>query len=99
MATTQAKDSMIHDWVQLPATDNGNIAIFEIPMTRIERYMKGHCVAGLPLCLASVYLDFVITGVILTIKRPAKYYDDLHVTLQQIHFTKTLTSAPSTKAL
>ena len=92
MAGTQ---SMIHDWVQLPDNDNGNIAIFEIPMTRIERYMKGHCVAGLPLCPASVYLEFVITGVILTTKHLAKYYDDLHVTIQQIHFTKALTSGPT----
>ena len=91
---TQAKDSMIHDWAQLPGTDNGNIAIFEIPITRIERYMKGHCVAGLPLCPASVYLEFVIAGVILATKHLAKYYDDLHVALQQIHFTKALTSAP-----
>jgi acyl carrier protein len=94
MVGTQAKDSMVHDWVQLPGTDNGNIAIFEIPMTRIERYMKGHCVAGVPLCPASVYLEFVIAGVILTTKHLAKYYDDLHVALQQIHFTKVLTSAP-----
>ena len=93
-AETQAKDSMIHDWAQLPGTDNGNIAIFEIPMTRIERYMKGHCVAGLPLCPASVYLEFVISGVILAIKHLAKYYDDLHVALQRIHFAKALTSAP-----
>jgi acyl carrier protein len=93
MAGTQAKDSIIHDWVQLPGTDNGNIAIFEIPMTRIERYMKGHCVAGSPLCPASVYLEFVIAGVILTTKHLAKYHDDLHVALQQIHFTKALTSA------
>ena len=93
MAGTQAKDSTIHEWVQLSATDNGNITIFEIPTTRIERYMKGHCVAGLPLFPASVYLEFVITGVILTTKHLAKYYDDLHVALQQIHFTKTLTSS------
>ena len=94
MVGTQAKDSMIHDCVQWPATDNGNIAIFEIPMTRIERYMEGHCVAGLPLCPASVYLELVIAGVILTTKHLGKYYDDLHVTLQHIHFTKALTSAP-----
>ena len=93
MTGTQSKDSMIHDWVQLPGTDNGNIAMFEIPMSRIERYMKGHCVAGFPLCPASVYLEFVIAGVILATKHLAKYYDDLHVALQQIHFTKALTSA------
>ena len=97
MAETQAKDSMIHDWVQLPGTDNGNIAIFEIAITRIERYMKGHCVAGSPLCPASVYLEFVITGVILATKHLAKYYDDLQVVLQQIYFTKALTSAPINK--
>jgi acyl carrier protein len=94
MAGTQAKDSMIHDWVQLPGTDNDNVAIFEIPMTRIERYMKGHCVAGSPLCPASVYLEFVIAGVILATKHLAKYYDDHHVALHQIHFTKALTSTP-----
>ena len=92
MAGTRVKDSMIHDWVQMPSTDNGNIAIFEIPMTRIERYMTGHCVAGLPLCPASVFLEFVVAGVILTTKHLARYYDDLHVGLQQIHFTKALTT-------
>ena len=54
--------------------------------------MKGNCVAGLPLCPASVYLEFVIAGVILATKHLAKYYEDLHVTLQQIYFTKALTS-------
>jgi len=87
----QSKDSMIHDWVQLPDTNNGNIAVFEIPITRIERYMTGHCVADLPLCPASVYLEFVVAGVILTTKHLAKYFDDLHVALQQVHFTKALT--------
>ena len=88
---TQSKDSMIHDWVQLPCTDNGNVAIFEIPITRIERYMTGHCVADLPLCPASVYLELVVAGVILTTKHLAKYDDDL-VSLRQIHFIKVLTS-------
>ena len=94
-AQLSSKDSIIHDCVlQLPGIDNGNIAIFEIPMSRIERYMKGHCVAGSPLCPASVYLEFVIAGVILTTKHLAKYHDDLHVILQKNHFTKALTSAP-----
>jgi acyl carrier protein len=92
MAGTRVKDSMNHDWVQMPSTDNGNIAIFKIPMTRIERYMTGHCVAGLPLCPASVFLELVVAGVILTTKHLARYYDDLHVALQQIHFTKALTT-------
>ena len=94
MAGIQPKDSIIHDWAQFPCADNGNIAIFEIPISRIVRYMKGHCVAGLPLCPASVYLEFVIAGVILATKHLSKHYDDLHVTLQQIHFTKALTSSP-----
>ncbi|KAF8810981.1 polyketide beta-ketoacyl-synthase [Phlegmacium glaucopus] len=92
IAGIQSNDSMIHNWVQLPSMENGNIAVFEIPITRIERYMTGHCVAGLPLCPASVFLEFVVAGVILTTKHLAKYYDDLHVALQQIHFTKALTS-------
>ena len=93
-STTKAqfKDSMIHDWVQFPSPDNGNIAIFEIPITRIEHYMTGHLVAGLPLCPASVYLEFVIAGVILTAKHLVKYHDGLHVSLRQIHFMKPLTS-------
>ena len=94
MAETQAKDSMILDWVQFPDTDNGNIAVFEIPMTRIERYIKGHRVAGSPLCPASLYLEFVITGVILTTKHLAKYYNDFHVAIQRIHFKKALTWDP-----
>ena len=93
MTGIQAKDSMIHDWEQMPNTDNGSIAIFKIPMSRIERYMAGHCAAGVPLCPASVYLEFVVAGVILATKHLARYHNDLHVTLRQIHFTKALTPA------
>jgi len=62
------------------------------PDSRIARYMTGHCVAG---CLFAQPLFILNLSMLALYSQPshlARYYDDLRVSLRQIHFTKALTS-------
>ncbi|KDQ50552.1 hypothetical protein JAAARDRAFT_583047 [Jaapia argillacea MUCL 33604] len=82
--------SMLHAWKQTPSTSNGNIAIFETPISLFAKSIQGHSVGGMPLCPASVYLEQVLAGVELGWKHLDISFADSHTVLRDIEFAKPL---------
>ncbi|EDR13531.1 polyketide beta-ketoacyl-synthase [Laccaria bicolor S238N-H82] len=86
----QIQHTFLHSWVQYPSVDNGWVAIFESPITCLEKYIRGHTVANAPLCPASVYFELLYAATSL-----AKTYlgfdsVDTHVVFREVQFSGPL---------
>ncbi|KAF9025646.1 ketoacyl-synt-domain-containing protein [Hymenopellis radicata] len=69
--------AMLNEWIQKPTAANGFTSILETPMSRLQDRIKGHRVAQLPLCPASVYLEQVFAGIATTWAPPKDQYAPL----------------------
>ncbi|KAF8224464.1 polyketide beta-ketoacyl-synthase [Tricholoma matsutake] len=81
---------MLHRWTQYPSRDNSFVAIFETPIRKLGRSIRGHQVGGMPLCPASVYIEQVFAGVDLASRHLKVKLDDRHAILRKIEFSKPL---------
>jgi len=77
-------------WLQLPTKENGQIAIFETPISQLANSIQGHSVGGIPLCPASVYLEQVFAGLKLAYEKLSIPSSGEHVILRSIEFAKPL---------
>lgn len=81
---------MLGAWVQHPSKANGNVAIFETPISDLAGSIRGHAVGGVPLCPASVYLEQVLAGVELIKRHLGLKLDGSHAVLRKVEFAKPL---------
>ncbi|KAF7776218.1 hypothetical protein Agabi119p4_4611 [Agaricus bisporus var. burnettii] len=81
---------MLGAWVQYPSKANGNTAIFETLISDLAPFIRGHTVAGTPLCPASVYFEQVLAGIGLSKRHLRLESHGSHVVLRNIEFTKPL---------
>ncbi|KAF4596739.1 Type I Iterative Polyketide synthase (PKS) [Pleurotus pulmonarius] len=86
--------AMLHAWAQYPSLANGNVAIFETPISQLADRIKGHSVGGMPLCPASVYLEQVLAGLQLAMRHLNQPYGKNHPVLRHIEFAKPLVYDP-----
>lgn len=81
---------MLNSWAQYPSKANGNVAIFETPISDLADSIRGHAVGGIPLCPASVYVEQVLAGVELAKHHLGFRLDGQHPVLRKIEFSKPL---------
>jgi len=77
-------------WSQFPTKENGQIAIFQTPISQLASSIRGHSVGGMPLCPASVYLEQVFAGLKLAYEKLSIPSSGEHVILRSIEFAKPL---------
>ena len=84
--------SFLRNWTEFPSGENGGVATFQTAIGQLKRYIEGHRVGGVPLCPASVYLEFILAAVSLTTKHPVECENDHNnIVLRRISFSKPLT--------
>ncbi|KAF8897468.1 hypothetical protein BD779DRAFT_1667443 [Infundibulicybe gibba] len=81
---------MLHSWIQYPSGINGNVAIFETPISELADSIRGHSVGGVPLCPASVYLEQVLAGINLGLRHLGIDYSGNQPVLHKIEFARPL---------
>lgn len=81
---------MLNAWAQYPSKANGNVAIFDTPISDLAGSIRGHAVGGMPLCPASVYLEQVLAGIELAKRHLGLRLDGQHAVLRKIEFAKPL---------
>lgn len=81
---------MLGTWSRYSTRDDGNVAIFETPISELASSIRGHRVGGMPLCPASVYLELVLAGLELTRQHLSIPSSGSHVILRRIEFAKPL---------
>ena len=84
------QNSMLHRWVQYPSQENGCVAVFETPISKLAKSILGHTVGGIPLCPASVYIEQVLAGIDLATQHLCMEFGDRHAILRKIQFSKPL---------
>ncbi|KAJ7206375.1 putative polyketide synthase [Mycena pura] len=94
-ADSQAHDlvtaySLLRRWAQYPSADNDFVAIFETPICDLAASIVGHCVGGVPLCPASVYIELVLAGVDLSGRHLQESHHDSHAVLRRTEFENPL---------
>ena len=82
--------NMLGAWSQFPTEENGQIAIFETPISQLASSIRGHSVGGMSLCPASVYLEQVFAGLKLACGKLSVPSPDKHAILHSIEFVKPL---------
>ncbi|TFK43602.1 polyketide synthase [Crucibulum laeve] len=85
-----AEYKMLHAWAQQPSARNGNVAIFETPISQLAGSIRGHAVGGMPLCPASVYIEQVLAGIELSKRHLGLNANKSHPVLRKIQFAKPL---------
>jgi len=55
--------SLLSSFAQYPCPKNGHVALFETPISQLAPYIIGHCVGGMALCPASLYMELVFAGI------------------------------------
>jgi iterative type I PKS product template protein len=85
-----SEHSMLHHWAQYPSRENGFVAIFETPINRLAKSIRGHTVGGMALCPASVYIEQVFAGLDLANRHLQVKLDDRHAILRKMEFAKPL---------
>lgn len=90
-APQRTKFSFLQNWTEFPSGKNGGVATFQTAIGQLKRYIEGHRVGGVPLCPASVYLEFILAAVSLSTKYLECKNDDSNIVLRQISFSKPLT--------
>ena len=60
--------SLLRSFTQHPCPENGFVSLFETPVRQLAPYITGHCVGGVPLCPASVYIEQVFAGIELSMR-------------------------------
>lgn len=85
-----SEHSMLHCWAQYPSEDNVFTAIFETPISRLARSIRGHTVGGMPLCPASVYIEQILAGIDLARRHLKSNVEDHHAVLRKLEFVKPL---------
>ena len=84
--------SFLQNWTEFPSGKNGGVATFQTAIGQLKRYIEGHRVGGVPLCPASVYLEFILAAVSLTTKHLLECKNvHSNVVLRRISFSKPLT--------
>ncbi|KAJ7216777.1 polyketide synthase [Mycena haematopus] len=91
----QAHDSIteyctLQRWMQHPNADNDFVSIFETPISALSSLLTAHCVGGMPLCPASVYIELALAGVNLSARHLQMSHHDSHVVLRRTEFEKPL---------
>ncbi|KAL0577637.1 polyketide beta-ketoacyl-synthase [Marasmius crinis-equi] len=79
--------SLLRSWAQRPTIENGNTAIFEVPIGSLSTLISGHLVGEHPLCPASVYHELAMAAIHLATEAPD---EDSTITLQEIEYLKPL---------
>jgi iterative type I PKS product template protein len=80
---------MLHSWVQYPSESNGNVAIFEAPISHLSDFIRGHSVGGVPLCPVSAYLELIFAGINLAMRHSFRLRDNCAI-LRGANFIKPL---------
>jgi iterative type I PKS product template protein len=83
--------SFLQNWTEFPSGKNGGVATFQTAIGQLKRYIEGHKVGGVPLCPASVYLEFILAAVSLTTNHLECKNDHSNIVLRRISFSKPLT--------
>lgn len=86
----QIQYTFLHSWVQYPSVDNGWVATFESPITCLEKYIRGHTVANVPLCPASVYFELLYAAISLAKTYLGLDSVDTHVVFREVQFSGPL---------
>ncbi|KAF5350379.1 hypothetical protein D9758_012473 [Tetrapyrgos nigripes] len=81
---------VLESWLQRPSAQNGMIAIFETPISKLSRFITGHTVGNYPLCPASVYIEQVLAGVRAAEQHAQITREDSHVNIRDLRFSKPL---------
>ncbi|KAF8330663.1 putative polyketide synthase [Amanita rubescens] len=55
--------SLLRSFAQYPCPENSHVALFETPISQLAPYIRGHCVGGMALCPASLYMELVFAGI------------------------------------
>ncbi|KAJ7720858.1 hypothetical protein DFH07DRAFT_972466 [Mycena maculata] len=91
----QARDliteyAMLHCWSQYPSADNDFVAVFATPISELAGAILGHCMGGMPLCPASLYLALLFAGVDLSGRHLQISHHDSHVVLRRTEYETPL---------
>ncbi|KAG7098798.1 Type I Iterative PKS [Marasmius oreades] len=82
--------SLLRSWVQRPSPANGNLAIFDVPISSLAKLITGHMVGDYPLCPASVYHELAMAAIRLSTE---ERHTDRHIVLRDIDYAKPLVYA------
>ncbi|VDB91855.1 unnamed protein product [Peniophora sp. CBMAI 1063] len=85
--------SMLHRWMQAPALGNDPTAVIATPISLLASAITGHRVGGAALCPASVYHELALAGIVAVSKRLGLSFDESHVILREVEYTKPLVYA------
>ncbi|KAF4562547.1 hypothetical protein EYR36_003941 [Pleurotus pulmonarius] len=84
-----AAHPFLHSWAQFPSSDNGLVAVFETPATRLADYVKDHIVCGSSaVCPVSVFSELVLSAISMSKRHLGISYQDSDVLLRQMHFSR-----------
>ncbi|KAG9227264.1 hypothetical protein CCMSSC00406_0004197 [Pleurotus cornucopiae] len=84
-----AAHPFLHSWAQFPSSDNGLVAVFETPATRLVDYVKDHIVCGSSaVCPVSVFSELVLSAISMSKRHLGISYQDSDVLLRQMHFSR-----------
>ncbi|THU92749.1 polyketide synthase [Dendrothele bispora CBS 962.96] len=86
--------AVLESWLQYPSSENGMVAIFETPISKLSKFITGHSVGGHPLCPASVYIEQVFSGVRAAEQHTHKARDKTHVNIRKLKFVNPLVYNP-----
>ncbi|KAF8626009.1 hypothetical protein AX17_006732 [Amanita inopinata Kibby_2008] len=81
---------LLHSFSQIPCPGNGLQAVFETPISQLASYITGHCVGGIPLCPASVYIEQIFAGVQLAMRHLGIDLTGHHIVIREMEFCKPL---------
>ena len=84
------KYSLLRSFTQYPCAENGFVSRFETPVNQISPYIIGHCVGGVPLCPASLYIEQVFAGIELSTRRLGINSFGNHPILRKMKFPSPL---------
>lgn len=82
--------SLLQTFTQYPSPENGFVSRFETPVSHVSPYIIGHCVGGVPLCPASLYIEQVFAGIELSTRRLGINSSGNHPILREMKFPSPL---------
>jgi len=85
---------VLGSWFQRPASENGMVAIFETPISKLAKFITGHSVGNHPLCPASVYIEQVLAGVREAGLHTHTIREKSHVNIRGLKFVNPLVYNP-----
>ena len=82
--------SLLGSFSQCPCPENGHVALFETPISQLAPYIIGHCVGGMALCPASLYMELVFAGIESSMRCLGDNSSGNHPVLREVEFPRPL---------